>query len=307
MGNEKLHVGIAKFLHDGNFARREFDEGPDIMEKGGLYPLLQRLGVEVTETKTARLTPEEEKQYGTVNRLGLAGRHMAEIVSGQIRRGELNISLLSNCVGLTGMLAGAQLSGKDWKPLRVGLVYFDAHGDINTPETSLSMMMGGMPVAVGCGLCLHRLRRQSGLEVPLPTRYVVLAGVRDTDFLEQEIIDRSDIKHITVEDIRHLSPNVKAQMDRLSALTDVIYVHVDTDVLSAEEVPGHSTPVPDGCNSDQLSATLDAMFRYPKVASFGVASLPTNGDPDGIALRAVYKMVEGVIRGVKNRKSLELN
>jgi arginase len=296
-----LRVGVAKFIHDGNFARKEFDEGPDIMERGGLYPLLERLGVEVTETRTARLTPEEEKQYGTVNRLGLAGRHMAEIVSEQIKRGEFNISLLSNCVGLTGMLAGVQLAGPNWKPLRVGLVYFDAHGDINTPETSLSMMMGGMPVAVGCGLCLHRLRRQSGLEVPLPTRYVVLAGLRDTDPLEQEIIDSSDIEHITVEDIRRLSPNVKAQMERLSRLTDIIYIHVDTDVLSAEEVPGHSTPVPNGCNSDQLSATLEVMFRYPKVASFGVASLPTKGDPDGVALRAVYKMVEGVVKGVKSR------
>jgi len=94
-------------LYDGDFARKEFDEGPDIMEKGGLYSLLERLGVEVAETKTARLTPEEEKQYGTVNRLGLAGHHIAEIVSAQIKGGELNISLLSNCVGLMGMLAGA--------------------------------------------------------------------------------------------------------------------------------------------------------------------------------------------------------
>ena len=301
MGDRKLLVGVAKFIHDGNFARKEFDEGPDIMERGGLYPLLKRLGVEVTETKTALLTDEEEKQYGTVNRLGLAGRHMADIVSAQIKRGEFNISLLSNCVGLTGMMAGSQLAGPDWKPLRVGLVYFDAHGDINTPETSLSMMMGGMPVAVGCGLCLHRLRRQSGLEVPIPTRYVVLAGVRDTDPLEQEIIDNSDIEQITVEDIQRLGSNVKMQMDRLTRLTDIIYIHVDTDVLSAEEVPGHTTPVPDGCNSDQLSICLEAMFRYPKAASFGVASLPTKGDLDGVALKAVYKMVEGVIRGVKNR------
>jgi len=301
LGDGKLRVGIAKFLHDGNFARKEFDDGPDIMERGGLYPILERLDVEVTETRTATLTLEESKQYGTVNRLGLAGRHMAEIVSTQIKRDELNISLLSNCVGLIGMLAGVQLAGPDWKPLRVGLVYFDAHGDINTPETSLSMMMGGMPVAVGCGLCLHRLRRQSGLEVPLPTRYVVLAGLRDVDILEQEIIDSSDIEQITVEDIRRLSSNVKMQIDRLSRLTDLIYVHVDTDVLGAEEVPGHTTPVPDGCNSDQLSVTLEAIFRYPKVASFGVASLPTKGDSKGIALKAVYKMVEGVVRGVMSR------
>jgi arginase len=301
LNEEKLRIGIAKFIHDGNFGRKEFDEGPNIMENSGLYNLLNSLNVEISETKTALLTPQEERQYGTINRLGLASRHLADIVSAQIKRGELNISLLSNCVGLTGMLAGAQLSGPDWKPLRVGLVYFDAHGDVNTPETSLSMMMGGMPVAVSCGLCLHRLRRQSGLEIPLPTRYVVLAGVRDTDPLEQEIIDNSEIEMISSEDIRKQNSCIKTQMDRLSRLTDVIYVHVDTDVLSAEEVPGHTTPVSDGCNSDQLSETLETMFEYPKAASFGVASLPTVGDPEGIALKAVYKMIKGVIRGVNNR------
>lgn len=301
MNEGQIQVGIAKFLHDGNFGRKEFDEGPNIMESGGLYALLKSLNVNVTETKTAALTPEEEKQYGTVNRLGLASHHLAEIVSTQIKKGEQNISLLSNCVGLMGMLAGVQQSGPDWKPLRVGLVYFDAHGDINTPETSLSMMMGGMPVAVSCGLCLQRLRHQTGLEVPLPTRYVVLAGLRDTDPLEQEIIDTSEIELITVDDIRKQSQNVIKQMDRLSSLTDRIYVHVDTDVLSSDEVPGHTTPVPNGCNSDQLMKTLEIMFRYPKVASFGVASLPTKGDPEGTALKAVYKMVEGVVKGVKDR------
>ena len=53
---EKVKVGIAKFIHDGNFARAEFDVGPDIMENNGLYGLLDEMGVEVTETRTATLT-----------------------------------------------------------------------------------------------------------------------------------------------------------------------------------------------------------------------------------------------------------
>jgi hypothetical protein len=53
---DRVKVGLAKFIHDGNFARDEFDAGPDIMENNGLYDLLDEMGVEVTETRTARLT-----------------------------------------------------------------------------------------------------------------------------------------------------------------------------------------------------------------------------------------------------------
>jgi len=295
-----LRVGIAKLIHDGNFGRKEFDEGPDVMENGGLYPLLESLGVTVTETKTAKLTPEEERQYGTINRFGLAGHHLAEIVSTQIRQGNFSLGLLSNCVGLTPMLAGVQLAGEG-RPLKVGLVYFDAHGDMNTPETTMSMMMGGMPVAISCGLCLNRLRHQIGLEIPLPSKYVTFAGVRDTDPLEQEIIDNSNAELISVKDIAQLTSNIDEQMARLSGLCDHIYIHVDTDVLNPDEVPGHNTQVEGGVTSRELADCLEKMFKYPKTRAFGVASLPTSGDPERLALKAVYRMIEGVIKGVKAR------
>ena len=63
---DKVKIGVAKFIHDGNFARAEFDAGPDIMENNGLYDLLAKMDVEVTETKTATLTEEDEKEYGTI-------------------------------------------------------------------------------------------------------------------------------------------------------------------------------------------------------------------------------------------------
>jgi len=57
----------------------------------------------------------------------------------------------------------------------------DAHGDFNTPETSLSGMVGGMPVAISTGLCLHHIRNAVGLNPPLPMSYVTMLGVRDLD------------------------------------------------------------------------------------------------------------------------------
>jgi arginase len=297
-------IGVAKFIHDGNFARVEFDAGPDIMEGNGLYDLLDELGVSVSETVTARLTDDEEKEYGTIYRLGLASGHMSEIVSSQIRRDGFSLALISNCIGLMGVLGGVQRSG-DGQPLRVGLVYFDAHADINTPETTRSGLMGGMPVASATGMCFHRLRRMAGLEVALPTRYVTYVGVREVDALEYEILDRSDVEYITVDDVKSMSPAIKTQMDRLSGITDLIYIHIDTDVLNPGEMPGHTTPEPGGFSSEQLSECLEFMCAYPNVVCLGVASMPTVDDPSGASIRAFHKMIEGAMKGIKKRKPVE--
>lgn len=297
---DRVKIGIAKFIHDGNFARAEFDAGPDIMENNGLYGLLDEMGVEVTETKTAKLTEADEKEYGTIYRLGLASGHMSEIVSSQIRRGEFSLALISNCIGLMGVLGGVQRSGGG-QPLRVGLIYFDAHADINTPETTRSGLMGGMPVASSIGLCFHRLRRQAGLEVPLPTKYVTYVGVREVDSLEYEILDSSDVEYITVDDVKTMSSAIREQMDRLSGVTDLIYIHIDTDVLNPGEMPGHTTPEPNGFTSEELADCLEVMCGYPNVACLGVASMPTEGDPEGASIRAFHNMIEGAIKGIKSR------
>ncbi len=297
---DRVKVGLAKFIHDGNFARDEFDAGPDIMENNGLYDLLDEMGVEVTETRTARLTEEDEREYGTIYRLGLASGHMSEIVSSQIKRGEFSLTLISNCIGLMGVLGGVQRSGGG-QPLRVGLIYFDAHSDINTPETTRSGLMGGMPMASSIGLCFHRLRRQAGLEVPLPTRYVTYVGVREVDALEYEILDSSDVEYITVDDVKTMSSAIRGQMDRLSRVTDLIYIHIDTDVLNPGEMPGHTTPEPNGFTSEELADCLEVMCGYPNVACLGVASMPTEGDPEGASIRAFHNMIEGAIKGLKSR------
>jgi arginase len=301
MGDNSLKIGIAKFLHSGE---RHFDpltDGPNAMETGGLQELLKQNRSVIVESKTAELTPDEAEQYGARHLLGLASYHLGDIVADQHKRDFFPIGLLANCNGLMGMLGGFQRSGPTWKPLRVGLVWIDAHGDINTPETSLSGMLGGMPVAVATGLCLERLRVKCGLEIALPTKYVTMVGVRDPDPLEQEIIDRSQIEHLSVDEIRNLSPTISLQMERLAQFTDLIYIHVDLDIVDSSEVPGHGTKVEEGPTSKEMGAALELMFKHPKAAGFGIASYPAHNDPDKISLNAVYNLITGVVNGVRSR------
>jgi arginase len=198
------------------------------------------------------------------------------------------------------MLAGLQrAAGRT--PLRVGLVWIDSHSDFNTPETSLTGLMGGMPVAIAAGLCLTRLRLRAGLDPPLPTRYITMAGLRNVYPFEQELVDRSEIEFLSTEDLQRVTPEVDRQMERLSRLVDLIYVHVDADVLNPDEVPGFNFPEPGGPTSRELAAALRRMFRHPKATAFGVASTPFKNDTEGIARRATYRLIEGVVQGVQDR------
>lgn len=309
-GQKSLKVAIVK----------NATEGPRVMAEGGLIPMLEKMSCAITSMDTVSLTPAEQKEYGAWNLDALESRHIGRLVSKNRLNEGLIVGLLTNCTDLMGMLAGLQhlqpesqpqadderglqrkgLAGL--KPLRVGLVYFDAHADFNTPETTLSGMLGGMDVAWAAGLCLTRLRLKTGLDPALPTRYIVFGCLRDVDPLEQELLDRSDCAYLSVDDVRNLSENIGFQMKRLSRLTDVIYIHVDMDVLDPSEVEGHPLTAPLGPTSRELAAAIERIFTHRKAAAIGIASLPFGDrDPQEVSLKAAYRLIEGAVKGIQSR------
>ena len=138
-------------------------------DDGGVVQVIEESGGTVRTIPTVKLTKEEENDYGEWHRLGMANAHLGDIVADNERKGYLTVGLLANCSSLSGVLGGLQSSGSSRRPLKISLVFIDAHGDINAPETTLSGMLGGMPVAVAVGMCLRNLRLESGLDVPLPS------------------------------------------------------------------------------------------------------------------------------------------
>ncbi len=299
-----VRVALIKMPYVGERNVPDTSRGPDYLEQGAIQKLLEDQGVQTKPVSNTALTTDEEKVYGSWNKLALASGDLAKIVSAERRSGYLPIGLLANCNGILGMLSGLQHSAPTAKPLRVGMVFIDAHGDFNTPETTLSGMLGGMPVAIAAGQCLTRMRIKTGLEPAVPTRHIVEMCVRDTDPLEQELLDRSEIQQLTLEDVRTRSANLHREMKRLSEATDVIYIHVDMDVLDPREVSGHPLTVPGGPTSLELAAALTEMFKYEKVAAFGVASTPFDDrDKAGISRQATYNLILGAVKGVQQRKS----
>jgi arginase len=292
----RLRVALVKqpFVPNGTSV------GPTTMAEGGIQGQLAAIGAEVRVSEIA-LTPEENTEYGGWKRLSYALGHLGRVVAANEREGWFTVGLLGTCPSMPGMVAGFQRSGPTPEALKIGMLCLDAHGDINTPETTRSGSLGGMPVAVATGRALQRMRLDAGLDPPLADRHVVMGGVRLNDPLEQHIIDQSQIAQLTVDDLRRISPAVIREMDRLSTLADKIYVHIDMDVLDPAEVMAHGNKVPNGPSSEQLAALFELIFsRYPKASGIGFATIPPR-DEGGLSIAALNRMIMGAVKGLRAR------
>ena len=293
----RVRVSLAQQPFSPNGTSR----GPATMANGGIRDTLARLNATV-RTAEAALTTVEATEYGGWKRLGMALGHFADIVRQNEADGYFTVGLLATCPSMPGLVAGLQKSGKGIEPIRIGMLWLDAHPDINTPETTRSGSLGGMPVAVATGRALQRMRLDAGLEPPMSDQHVVMGGVRLTDPLEQDILDRSRIEQVSVDDLRRATPAVFAQLDRLNSISDKLYIHIDMDVLDPSEVPGHGNKVPNGPSSQELASLFEQIFaRYPKASAIGFATIPSD-DPGGVSIKAVNRMITGAIKGVQARE-----
>ena len=294
------HVRVA--LSKQPFSPTGTSVGPNTMANGGIQKILVDMGA-VIRVEEAALTPDEATEYGGWKKLSMALGHFADLVEKNERDGYFTVGLLATCPSMPGLVGGLQHSGPTREPIKIGMLWLDAHPDFNTPETTRSGSLGGMPVAVATGRALQRMRIDARLDPPLSDRHVVMAGVRLTDPLEQSLLDQSAIEQLTVDDLRQMTPAVFAQLDRLSRLTDKIYIHIDMDVLDPREVMGHGNKVPNGPSSEQLAKLFEAIFsRYEKASAIGFATIPST-DEGGLSIAAVNRMIAGAVRGVKQRES----
>jgi arginase len=300
--NAQVKVDVIKNPYGGSRNVPELSTNPDYIHAAGLERLIDEWGGELLRPiQDVRLDAEQERQYGEWNRMAMANANFANRVREGLQDDLITIGLEANCNDLLGMLAGLKYDS-DGNARRVGLVFIDAHGDFNTPETTLSGMLGGMPVAIAAGHALHNIRKTTGLAEPLPMSDIVWGGVRDLDPLEADRFAEHEVQQFSVQDIRELSANLKEQMDKLAERVDAIYVHIDMDVLDPAEVPGHNLTVADGPSSKELAAAMTLMFENPKTIALGIASTPSfNLDPDGVSRLAALNLIEGAIKGAQAR------
>jgi arginase len=208
------------------------------------------------------------------------------LVSGQVRQavaeGGFPLMLSGNCnTAAIGAIAGVD-SG------RLGIVWFDAHGEFNTPETTTTGFIDGMGLAIAVGRCWKAMAKGVPGFAPVPEENVVMAWVRELDGAEQERLDDSEVAVVGAQLIEDEgSRALAAALDDLRTRVRSVYVHVDLDVLDAEKVgKANELAAEGGPDAEELQAALGMVRERFEVAAAGIASYDPAFDADGRILRS---------------------
>jgi arginase len=263
--------------------------GPQRLLDAGLEQVLTSQG---HQTRVTVIEPPRQAWDEIGASFGVI-RATAEGVRQAVDDGALPIVLAGNCgAGCLGSLGGLALR-------EVGIVWLDAHGDFNTPETSPSGFFDGMPLAIAVGDCWRTLRDTIPGFLPVPAERVVMVGVRDIDAGEQERIDASAIAVVAPERVRiaGTAAPLAALRDRVSA----VYLHVDLDVLDPSVGRANPLAVPGGLSLDEVKAVVREVGDRFTIAGAGLTSYDPTGDPDGRVADAGLQIAAEIAGSVSPR------
>lgn len=197
------------------------------------------------------------------------------------------ILILSGNCGPAALSAASALDSRT-----TGVIWFDAHADFNTPETSGSGFLDGMALSILTGRCWPALAvRFVGFE-PLPEANIILAGARDLDSAERAALNQSAITHITPAKIERLAEAIGALSERV----ENFYVHLDVDVLDKSEGSANSYATGGGLSAGQLYAALEFLQRSGRIRIAGITSYDPACDRDG-NIGAIAKNAAAILAG----------
>jgi len=219
--------------------------------------------------------PEAQRAEREPLNLGVMGGEIADAVAEGVRQGRGTVLVGGNCSHITGVLGG-------WQDVfgpgaRIGLVWFDAHGDFNTSRTSLSGMLGGMPVAVAAGLDFPEWREKSHIAAPIPADRILMVDVRNLDPAEEQLVSAVGIK-VAAPVAGFPGLDLRESVEDLACRCDYLYLHIDSDIADARFVPNHGTKEPNGPDLEQVAEALDIVMATGKVVALAMVSVSDEGD-----------------------------
>ena len=260
-------------------SRRGVDMGPSTLRIAQLGKRLRELGHEVEDIGNLRI-PDRASIAGISSPLGLLPtitdvcRDLAAATAQAVRDGFAPLVLGGDHSLGAGSVAGVSTALAERKQ-RVGLLWLDAHGDLNTPDSTLSGNVHGMPVAHLLG---HGDEGMARIACPWPAIQpgnVALVGIRDLDPAEREHARRFGVRVFTMreEDDRGL----KAVMEDALALTadgtDGLHVSLDMDWIDPGEAPGVGTPVRGGATYREAHLAMEMLADTARVVSMDVVEI----------------------------------
>jgi arginase len=254
--------------------RRGVDMGPSAIRVAGLQSKLEALGHRVTDRGNIAVALPEMKPGGDararfLDEIAHSAELTAQCVEQALTNGATPIVLGGDHSVAAGTVAGvANFYRERQQP--IGLIWMDAHSDINTPETSPSGNVHGMPVAALLGLGPAALGDLLGWAPKVLPQHTVLVGIRDVDEAERKNIRDAGLTVFTMRDIDELG--LRAVMEKATEIaatgTAGYHLSLDMDWVDPEEAPGVGTRVPGGATYREAHLAMEIIADHGDMLSF---------------------------------------
>jgi arginase len=291
MRNMAEHPAVRTILapYDSGHCGFRMGTGPDHLMKVGLPEMLRSAGRPALSFAPVRPEVDPPAEVATAFELD---RLVAEQVQEAVADDQFPLVLSGNCNTAVGTIAG--LGTPDF-----GVVWFDAHADFNTPETTTTGFTDGMGLAVAVGHCWKEMARSVPGFAPVAERDVVLAGVRAMESCEEERLTASDVSVVGANRIGLEGPSVlEAALDGLESRVSRVYVHLDLDVLDPEKAgKANEFATEDGLGAEDLKAALGMVQERFAIAAAGIASYDPSFDADGRVLAVALACAQMLTAG----------
>ena len=260
-------------------SRRGVDMGPSAVRVAGLEARLEELGHIVEDAGNVAVAIPEQKKTGDPH-----AKYLKEITATCTKEAELVLQTLEagkvplvlggdNSVGAGTVSGVAEFYRRQNQ--KIGLIWIDAHTDINTPDSSPSGNVHGMPLGALMGLGPADLGNIFGFSPKVAPENCVLVGVRDIDAIEKENVRRAGIGVLTMRDIdeRGMRTVMEEALRMAGKGTAGYHVSLDMDWVDPEDAPGVGTPVRGGATYREAHLAMEIIADHGRMLSFEIVEV----------------------------------
>lgn len=277
-----MSVQVLQVPYDSGLKNVRMGNGPaQLVEKG-----LRAGNAEAIFVEKLEIDDPFPLELGTTFRVL---KQLSTRVRDAVLQDRFPLVLAGGCMSSVGTLAGLNSD-------ETAIVWLDAHGDFNTPESTVSGYLDGMALATSTGRCWQSLTATVPGFQPIPDQNVVLVGARDFDSAERVLLGSSAIKLIGVAEIRErgVTAAMKDALPRLERRN--VYLHIDLDVLDpAEARVNHFSPTP-GLMVSEVLEIVSLLRSRMTIAAAAITAYDPACDGEGKGLRAAIAVIEQLCR-----------